>query len=127
MTRNEHLSNLIPSLPKLRQDVDQLLAECQKDLSVLPSAITGEATTQVFSLITKFCDDFRAAVFGERHKILVQTSRERYAQFKSDIYATRPNFRPFVDRGESGNFAGAPISLADVQSVIARYAITCIP
>ena len=75
--------------------------------------------------ITAFCDDVRAATFGERHKILVQNNRKRYDVFKSEIYATRPNFWPSSSVGWTLNSLdafhdGPVIDFGNVEEVIAR-------
>ena len=84
--------------------------------------------------VTKFCDDFRAATFGESRKSLVQENRERYTRFKQAIQDTQPDFRPFVNHedyrdprlldGETSGFISTstrpPVDLTAVQKVIAE-------
>ena len=79
--------------------------------------------------VTKFCDDFRAATFGESRKSLVQENRQRYMRFKHAIHETRPDFRPFASHADycrpdvsdgEGRYASPPVDLTAVQKVIAE-------
>lgn len=123
----------ICSLPKLIISVNELLTECQRDLEALPTRIAGDASTEVLLRTTRFCDDFRAATFGENCKYVAQANRERYAQFREDIHCTRPDFRPwntdqvmkhpshYLLGGDAGELSGPPITSTEVQRVIQRY------
>jgi hypothetical protein len=80
--------------------------------------------------VTKFCDDFRAATFGDSRKTLVQENRQRYMEFKQAIHRTQPDFRPFANHtdyrdpgladGAQGGCARPPVDLTAVQKVIAE-------
>jgi vacuolar protein sorting-associated protein 1 len=78
--------------------------------------------------VTKFCDDFRAATFGESRKTLAQENQRRYKQFKHAIHETRPDFRPFIGYEEyrnpaldgPGGYTSPPVDLTAVQKVIAE-------
>lgn len=94
----------------------------------------GDASTEVLLRTTKFCDDFRAATFGESHKSMAQANRQRYVKFKDDIHRTRPDFRPwdteissypsdYLLGGDRGALSGPPITLMEVQEVIEKYVI----
>jgi hypothetical protein len=85
------------ALPKLKEDVNRLLAECQRDLSKLPEPLSADPATEILSRITKFCTDLDGVVNGQKDKSLVQRNRERYALFKTNIQATAPDFRPFIN------------------------------
>ncbi|KAF8063625.1 P-loop containing nucleoside triphosphate hydrolase protein [Lyophyllum atratum] len=123
---SELLVRLIENnLPKLNDQVQQLLVSCQTQLKKLPALSVNDPSTQVVLLITKFCDDFRSAVFGESSKGLVQGNRRRYEGFKKDIFRTRPNFKPSylmswsdVSEGQEGP-SGPPIDVDEVKIAIA--------
>ncbi|RDB19012.1 Interferon-induced GTP-binding protein Mx [Hypsizygus marmoreus] len=123
------LIELIESnLPKLEAQLKQLLSQCQAELDDLPVIVsTSDPSTEIFLLITKFCEDFRAATCGESRKSLVQGARRRFAQLKQEIFDTRPNFRPFpgdleqfVSIDGPGNPPGTPIRLEDVKIAVAN-------
>jgi len=122
------------SIPKLKLDVDRLLAECLKDLGALPAPPKLDPTTDIILMITAFCDDFKGAVYADGIKSLAQQNRTRYLSFKRDIRATAPDFRPFVghmnyarpaDPGHESDCISAwnpkvkPLDLCDVKKVIA--------
>lgn len=111
------------------EEANKLLSDCQNELSLLPVVTLGEPSTEVYLRITQFCEDFRAATFGEKHKSLVQANRRRYSEFKTEIFQTRPNFRPLVSDGRKhvswSTDGGAPavgpsLDLEHVQIVIAE-------
>ncbi|TFK32039.1 P-loop containing nucleoside triphosphate hydrolase protein [Crucibulum laeve] len=120
------------NLPKLRQNVESLLHDCTRDLDALPPLPSRDPVTEILLRINEFCSEFAKAVHGEKHKHLVQASRERYAQFKTDILKTSPDFRPFVDHrhyrhpgSPDGEFTGTESAvpaknLMDVREVIAK-------
>jgi hypothetical protein len=116
------------SLPALKQKIDEQLGKCQSDISTLPIALATDPSTEFLLRVTKFCDDFRAATFGEGHKSLAQHNRRQYNELKHDIYWTCPDFRPFEDYtrnrnlardGDPAGYVGQPLDLTAVQKVIA--------
>ncbi|KAG6887566.1 hypothetical protein C0992_011789 [Termitomyces sp. T32_za158] len=115
------------NLPELRKKVAQLLSECKEELATLPALDTNDPFTEVCLRITKFCQDFQSAVFGKKQKILVQTNRSRYTNFKRDIERTRPNFVPYQYRYSALNgreservpASGHVIGVEDVKQAIA--------
>ncbi|KAG6830725.1 hypothetical protein H0H92_015004 [Tricholoma furcatifolium] len=118
----EQSTHSTPSLPALRAQVAQLLLECESELQNLPILNIGDPATEVHLRITHFCEDFRASVFGEREKTLVQCNRARYDVFVQEIYSTRPNFAPYpYDDRESQMVppSGPPIDLPEVKKAIA--------
>jgi hypothetical protein len=49
-------------------------------------------------LVTRFCQDLKEAVNGGKsQRILSQSNRRHYENFKRGIHATAPDFRPFED------------------------------
>ncbi|KAF8839209.1 hypothetical protein BDN67DRAFT_1012512 [Paxillus ammoniavirescens] len=83
-------------LPKLKQDVEQLLAACLADLNALPAPLSSDPQIEVLGKLNDFCAAFRAAVDGTgSDKRLAQRNRALYADFKRDIRGTAPDFRPF--------------------------------
>jgi hypothetical protein len=49
-------------------------------------------------LVTGFCHDLKEAVYGGKsQRILSQSNRGHYKNFKHGIHATAPDFRPFED------------------------------
>jgi hypothetical protein len=113
------------SLPKLGELVLELLSTCTDELSRLPTAPATEASMEILMRITALCHDVHAATFGVSCKILVQNNRKRYDGFKSEIYATRPNFWPSSsirwERNSLDAYHDGPVvDLGDVKEVIAR-------
>ncbi|OSX63776.1 hypothetical protein POSPLADRAFT_1117272, partial [Postia placenta MAD-698-R-SB12] len=88
-------------LPNLQREVASQLLDCNKELSVLPPAITGEPSTHVLNLVTDFCKDVRDHVHGTTMTArLVQTNRQTYAAFKRGIRSTAPRFIPYPSARE---------------------------
>ncbi|KAF8839207.1 hypothetical protein BDN67DRAFT_970437 [Paxillus ammoniavirescens] len=84
------------SLPKLKQDVDRLLASCLEDLSALPAPLSSDPQIEVLGKVNDFCAAFKSVVDGTgSDKRLAQRNRALYATFKKDIRGTAPDFRPF--------------------------------
>ena len=106
------------SLPGLRENAEAQLIEFRDCLSELPQALKGDASTEAFSLITEFSQEFSNMVYGtgtviyadsgshekavvdkpsDGGRSFIQKNRVFYQQFKIDIRRTAPNFRPFPD------------------------------
>ncbi|KAG1748049.1 P-loop containing nucleoside triphosphate hydrolase protein [Suillus lakei] len=84
------------ALPRLREDIDKLLAQCNKDLDALPPALANDPQIEVLGRVSAFCDVFKGFVNGSHEdKRLAQRNRALYAIFKRDIRGTAPDFRPF--------------------------------
>ena len=104
------------SLPGLRENAEAQLTECRDCLSELPQALKGDASTEAFSLITEFSQEFSNMVYGigtdiyadsgsyekavvdkpsDGGRSFIQKNRAFYQQFKIAIRRTAPNFRPF--------------------------------
>ncbi|KAF8839203.1 hypothetical protein BDN67DRAFT_906031 [Paxillus ammoniavirescens] len=93
------------SLPKLKQDVEQLLASCLEDLCALPAPLTGDPQVEVLGKVNEFCAAFKSVVDGtSSDKRLAQRNRALYAIFKRDIRGTAPDFRPFERPGMYKSF-----------------------
>jgi hypothetical protein len=115
----------------LRSKIDDLLRECRKDLDELPPPIPGDPVTEVLSRVRKFCDAFKAAVFGEGDSLeFVQGNRKEYTDFMQHIYQTCPDFRPFDDHTKYWNLnvlegpgmhTGPPLDLVAVQRTIDKH------
>ncbi|KAF8833698.1 hypothetical protein BDN67DRAFT_985847 [Paxillus ammoniavirescens] len=84
------------SLPKLKQDVEQLLAFCLEDLGALPAPLSSDPQVEVLRKVNDFCSAFKGIVDGTgSDKGLAQRNRALYSDFKRDIRGTAPDFRPF--------------------------------
>ncbi|KAG1876589.1 P-loop containing nucleoside triphosphate hydrolase protein [Suillus subalutaceus] len=84
------------ALPRLREDVDALLAKCTKDFDELPPPLENDPQIEVLGRVNAFCDTFKSFVNGSHEdKRLAQRNRALYAIFKRDIRGTAPDFRPF--------------------------------
>ncbi|KAG1851703.1 P-loop containing nucleoside triphosphate hydrolase protein [Suillus subluteus] len=84
------------ALPRLREDVDALLAKCTKDFDELPPPLENDPQIEVLGRVNAFCDDFKSFANGSHEdKRLAQRNRALYAIFKRDIRGTAPDFRPF--------------------------------
>ncbi|KAG1772028.1 P-loop containing nucleoside triphosphate hydrolase protein [Suillus occidentalis] len=83
------------ALPRLREDIDKLLAQCNKDFDALPPPLANDPQIEVLGRINAFCDVFKSFVNGSHEdKRLAQRNRALYAIFKRDIRGTAPDFRP---------------------------------
>ncbi|KAF9220695.1 hypothetical protein BS17DRAFT_810582 [Gyrodon lividus] len=84
------------SLPKLKEDVEKLLASCNEELGSLPAPLATDPQVEVVRKISAFCDAYKAAVFGTgSDKSLAQQNRALYELLKRNIRGTAPDFRPF--------------------------------
>ncbi|KAG2113562.1 P-loop containing nucleoside triphosphate hydrolase protein [Suillus discolor] len=83
------------ALPRLREDIDKLLAQCNKELDGLPPPLADDPQIEVLGRVNTFCDVFKGYVNGSHEdKRLAQRNRALYAIFKRDIRGTAPDFRP---------------------------------
>jgi hypothetical protein len=117
------------SLPKLKQDVEQLIDDCVEKLGRLPAPITNDPHTEILGRITRFCATFQGAVYGSNEeKGLVQANRAHYETFEKDIRETAPNFVPSTSLHITSdsdsldvaptNITSEPLNLNDVRKVI---------
>ncbi|KAG0709293.1 hypothetical protein DFH29DRAFT_224076 [Suillus ampliporus] len=84
------------ALPRLREDIDKLLAKCIKEFDALPPPLADDPQIEVLGRVNAFCDVFKSFVNGSHEdKRLAQRNRALYAIFKRDIRGTAPDFRPF--------------------------------
>ncbi|KAG2044019.1 hypothetical protein BDR03DRAFT_996026 [Suillus americanus] len=84
------------SLPRLREDIDKLLAQCNKEFDALPPPLANDPQIEVLGRVNAFCDVFKSFVNGSHEdKRLAQRNRALYSIFKRDIRGTAPDFRPF--------------------------------
>ncbi|KAG1792765.1 P-loop containing nucleoside triphosphate hydrolase protein [Suillus plorans] len=84
------------ALPRLREDIDKLLAQCNKEFDGLPPPLANDPQIEVLGRVNTFCDVFKGYVNGSHeNKRLAQQNRALYAIFKRDIRGTAPDFRPF--------------------------------
>ncbi|KAG1856026.1 P-loop containing nucleoside triphosphate hydrolase protein [Suillus subalutaceus] len=89
------------SLPRLREDIDKLLAQCNKEFDALPPPLADDPQIEVLGRVNAFCDVFKGFVNGSHEdKILAQRNRALYAIFKRDIRGTAPDFRPLENPEE---------------------------
>ncbi|KAG2091608.1 P-loop containing nucleoside triphosphate hydrolase protein [Suillus cothurnatus] len=83
------------ALPRLREDIDKLLAQCNKEFDALPPPLANDPQIEVLGRVNAFCDVFKSFVNGSHEdKLLAQRNRALYAIFKRDIRGTAPDFRP---------------------------------
>ncbi|KAG2335265.1 hypothetical protein BDR05DRAFT_954205, partial [Suillus weaverae] len=88
-------------LPRLREDIDKLLAQCNKDFDALPPPLANDPQIEVLGRVNAFCDVFKSFVNGSHEdKRLAQRNRALYAIFKRDVRGTAPDFRPFEEPEE---------------------------
>ncbi|KLO12396.1 hypothetical protein SCHPADRAFT_853916 [Schizopora paradoxa] len=96
------------TLPTLRLKAEQLLTECKEALTELPRPVVMDASTEVLTRVTDFCQHLTATVNGldlvtddgitaTDGKTFVQQNRATYLTFKRKIRATAPDFRAFED------------------------------
>lgn len=84
------------ALPRLREDIDKLLAQCNKEFDALPPPLANDPQIEVLGRVNAFCDVFKSFVNGSnKDKCLAQRNRAFYSIFKRDIRGTAPDFRPF--------------------------------
>ncbi|KAG1878986.1 P-loop containing nucleoside triphosphate hydrolase protein [Suillus subluteus] len=89
------------ALPRLREDIDKLLAQCNKEFDALPPPLANDPQIEVLGRVNAFCDVFKGFVNGSHEdKILAQRNRALYAIFKRDIRGTAPDFRPLENPEE---------------------------
>ncbi|KAG1878984.1 P-loop containing nucleoside triphosphate hydrolase protein [Suillus subluteus] len=89
------------TLPRLREDVDKLLAQCNKEFDALPPPLANDPQIEVLGRVNAFCDVFKSFVNGSHEdKRLAQRNRALYSIFKRNIRGTAPDFRPFENPEE---------------------------
>ncbi|KAJ7279968.1 P-loop containing nucleoside triphosphate hydrolase protein [Mycena rebaudengoi] len=118
------------NLPELKDKLNALLEKYMQDLRQLPAPPTSEAAAEVILKTTKFCETFKAAVFGDDHRDMAQNNRRLYLEFKEKIRSTGPDFRPFERHSSYVNpnivdgdgiaitSVGEPLDLLAVRKVI---------
>ncbi|KAF7974104.1 hypothetical protein HWV62_13427 [Athelia sp. TMB] len=110
------------ALPKLKGEIERLIAGCAEGLAALPPPIT-DTQTEILGRIRTFCDEVTAAVTGKgEDKALVQANRKRYSDFEREICRTQPNFvtGPPVYEGSNLSLSALPeVNLQEVRRVIA--------
>ncbi|KAH0834801.1 P-loop containing nucleoside triphosphate hydrolase protein [Lanmaoa asiatica] len=90
------VSHIKKAIPKLRQDVERLLASCLEEISTLPKPLEADPQIEVLVRVNAFCDAFKGVVLGvSSDKSLAQRNRALYTVFAQDIRGTSPDFRPF--------------------------------
>jgi hypothetical protein len=80
------------SLPRLRSTVDNLWNRLHSELAALPPRFEGNPSDEIFKRIIAFHIAVTKAVMGEEYKELAQENKDHYAQYKSNIRNTCPNF-----------------------------------
>ncbi|KAG2078691.1 hypothetical protein BDR04DRAFT_1087206 [Suillus decipiens] len=86
------------ALPRLREDIDKLLAQCNKEFDALPPPLANDPQIEVLGRVNAFCDVFKSYVNGNHEdKRLAQQNRAFYSMFKRDIRGTAPDFSPFEE------------------------------
>ena len=76
MHKLDFLFLFLSSLPKLKEDVNQLLIDCNAELGNLPAPVTSDPQIEILEHVTKFCTALDDAVYGRgRDNSLAQTDR----------------------------------------------------
>ncbi|KAF9229123.1 hypothetical protein BS17DRAFT_792113 [Gyrodon lividus] len=108
---SEHLVRLINDmLPNFHQEAARLYQECSERLATIPPVIEGDPANYMMGLVAELCRTVdRFVRGGAEASALIQRNREAFAQFKREIRATAPNFRPFtaVAASTAKNFKNA--------------------
>ncbi|KAF7976887.1 hypothetical protein HWV62_5431 [Athelia sp. TMB] len=106
-------------LPKLKGEIERLIAGCAEGLAALPPPIT-DTQTEILGRIRTFCDEVTAAVTGKGDdKALVQANRKRYSDFEREICRTQPNFitRSLIYEGSTSSIMISILPEVDLQEV----------
>ncbi|KAI0041018.1 hypothetical protein FA95DRAFT_1565838 [Auriscalpium vulgare] len=85
------------SLPKLSEAATHELEICSESLRKLPVAMKDDPREHMRNLMTDLNDGFSDFVKGSQgSELLIQDSRQIFAQFKEDIAGTSPFYVPFL-------------------------------
>ncbi|EGO22889.1 hypothetical protein SERLADRAFT_471404 [Serpula lacrymans var. lacrymans S7.9] len=85
------------ALPKLKKEIEKLLANCADNLDKLPPLILNNPVAEVISRVNAFCEGLKSAVYGREEQGFAQRDRAVFAILKRSIRLTAPDFRPFAD------------------------------
>jgi len=122
--------------------LDNLLKRYSEELNGLPPRLINEPSSELIVRISKFSGAFRDIMNAVDDKTLVRKARYRYEQYKAEILATGPDFRPFVtheeyikpelptnekNENEPVGLLGGPIDLTYVRQVIKKCELSCLP
>ncbi|KAK7693683.1 hypothetical protein QCA50_003253 [Cerrena zonata] len=89
------------ALPDLRQKAKKALSDVKAELDRLPPPSSKHHVAELLGLVTRFSGDVANLVRGsESFESLLQLCRPAYAQFKCDVFQTKPVFRPYSNPGE---------------------------
>ncbi|KAJ8519228.1 hypothetical protein ONZ45_g3813 [Pleurotus djamor] len=96
----EDLSRLLverieKALPALKEQVEQLLESCVRDIDALPPGLSQEPQVEVLLRVSKFCTGVSEMIEAKVTKEFVQRNRDSYRSFKLAIKDTGPDFRPY--------------------------------
>ncbi|PCH34569.1 nucleoside triphosphate hydrolase protein [Wolfiporia cocos MD-104 SS10] len=90
------------SLPGLKEEVENRLAECSYQIDALPEEIRTDPTSEILGRISGFCTELQGEVYGHNEdKSFVHQNRASFKEFKLKIRETAPDFRPVVDSTQS--------------------------
>jgi len=114
------LSGLInQTLPKLRADARASLGRNLVELAALPPPPSSQPFPEMLKLLNALCDRIGKSIIGTTgHKELMRSCREIYEQFKRNISATHPHFKPFP-RGSRGADSDWTILLDETDDHVA--------
>lgn len=116
---------------------------CERELSTLPKPIGGEPATYMLGLVTSFVNDVEHYVRGgPAAGHLIHENRTAFANFKTAIRRTAPNFLPYPNANKNTprfqNFLGEgedegpaegllsdmqPFNLADMRKHIQKFVL----
>lgn len=83
------------SLPSLKEQVEQLLESCVRDIDALPPGLSQEPQVEVLLRVSKFCTGVSEMIEAKVTKEFVQRNRDSYRSFKLAIKDAGPDFRPY--------------------------------
>lgn len=85
-------------MPKLLENVQELIAACDGQLDGLPESRTVDPATEILRRITAFCKSMQSIIDGTgEDRSFVHKSRAIYQTFSIRVWETAPNFQPFED------------------------------
>lgn len=94
----DHLStwSLTHRLPELQEELQKGIQSTEDRLRDLPQAPSSDTLSEILNMLDKFCLDLGTHLKGTPSANgLLQQIRPTHIQFRKDISATAPEFRPY--------------------------------
>lgn len=94
------------SLPTIKEELQNALDQTKNELKSLPRPLSGEASAEMWKIITAFCHELTLQVKGKPSddKGLVQLIKRKRAEFKAAIMSLAPRVDPY-DTKEKGSYS----------------------